>query len=79
MWSPNDPFAKHQVAAILGQFDRVGVQKRRDESGGTTLKELLERLKRAADPATGETISQADLMQAIDSIRTDLRAQLKNR
>jgi hypothetical protein len=79
MWSQSEPFAKHQIEAILSQFERPGVQHLLDESGGTTLKELVERLRNAADPATGETISQGDLMQALDSIRTDLRAQLKSR
>jgi hypothetical protein len=79
----NEPLSKQQIEATLNQIKRVVVEERLNESGGpvdlSALRALVERLTRAADPAIGERITQGDLIQAMDRIRSDLRAQLGHR
>jgi hypothetical protein len=79
----NEPLSTKQIEAILAQFKRVGVQERLQGSCGpvdlTAVRELVDRLTRAADPASGEKITQDDLVQAMDRMRNALRAQVKPR
>jgi hypothetical protein len=84
MRSKNEPVSRQQIEAILGQLKGVGgAQNLKGESDWpehlSRLKELIERLTRAADPASRETISQGEFMQAMDRIRTELRARPENR
>lgn len=82
MWSMNEPLTKGQIEAILNHFERVGLLDRLNESDGpvdlSTVRELVERLRRAADPESGEKIAMHEFKQAMDDFSKTVRAHLRN-